>query len=144
MKRFRLPTPLAGACILAASAALAQTGGGYDLTWSTVDGGGQMVSAGGSFELGGTIGQPDAQGAPVMSGGSFELTGGFWPVANVCYCLADVNGDGKKDGRDVQKFVGCVIAGGDCSCADVDQANGVTIADVAVFVADLLAGAACP
>ncbi len=122
----------------------AQSGGGFDLTWSTIDGGGAMNSAGGAFSLSGTIGQPDAQAAPVMSGGGFELTGGFWPVANVCYCVADVNGDGKKNGADVQLFVSCVLAGGNCSCADVDALNGVTLADVPVFVTDLLAGPNCP
>ena len=132
--------------ILVATSAplLGQSGGGFDLTWSTVDGGGAMNSAGGTFSLSGTIGQPDAQTPPVMFGGGFELTGGFWPVSNVCYCLADMNGDGKKDGADAQKFVNCVLTGGDCSCADVDQANGVTAADVEVFVADLLTGPACP
>ncbi len=53
----------------------AQTGGGYDLTWSTMDGGGDMFSTGGSYSLGGTIGQPDA-GA--WSGGGHILAGGFW------------------------------------------------------------------
>ncbi len=136
---------IAIACFfLMAAAARAQSGSGYDLTWGTIDGGGGINSIGGVFSVSGTIGQPDAQVAPVMTGGNFQLTGGFWPVANVCYCLADMNGDGKKDGRDVQLFVGCVLAGGNCSCADTDQANGVTLADVAPFVSDLLAGSTCP
>jgi hypothetical protein len=49
--------------------------GGYDLSWWTVDGGGNMVSAGGGYELGGTIGQPDAG---VLTGGGYTLGGGFW------------------------------------------------------------------
>src|SRR5512137_1313244 len=53
----------------------AQTGGGYDLTWSTIDGGGYMFSTGGGYSLGGTMGQPDAG---VMSGGGYTLAGGFW------------------------------------------------------------------
>ena len=122
----------------------AQSGGGYDLTWSTVDGGGAMFSTGGTYSLGGTIGQPDAQGAPLMAGGSFELTGGFWAVSQVCFCPGDMNGDGAKNGKDVQKFVDCVVAGGNCSCADVDAAGGVTLSDVPVFVSGLLAGNACP
>jgi len=52
----------------------AQSGGGYDLTWSTIDGGGG-VSSGGAYSLGGTVGQPDA-GA--MTGGAYTLVGGFW------------------------------------------------------------------
>lgn len=54
----------------------AQSGGGYDLTWSTIDGGGTIGSEGGTYTLGGTIGQPDA-GQP-MSGGIYTLQGGFW------------------------------------------------------------------
>ena len=122
-------------------AAMAQP---FTIDWTTIDGGGAASSTGGPFNLAGTIGQPDAQVAPVMTGGTFELTGGFWPVANVCYCLADMNHDGKKDGADVQKFVNCLLAGDDCSCADTDQANGVTPADVSAFVSDLLVGPTCP
>lgn len=39
---------------------LAQTGGGYDLTWNSVDGGGVTFASGGGYELGATLGQPDA------------------------------------------------------------------------------------
>ena len=67
---------LAGFALLAGiQGAGAQTGGGYDLSWNTVDGGGFIWSSGGGYTLGGTIGQADA-GA--MSGGGFALTGGFW------------------------------------------------------------------
>ncbi len=54
--------------------AIAQSGGGYDLTWNTIDGGG-ATSAGGAYSLSGTVGQPDAG---VMSGGAYTLSGGFW------------------------------------------------------------------
>jgi len=53
----------------------AQVGGGYDLTWSTVDGGGDTYSTGGGYTLGGTAGQPDAG---VLSGSGYTLGGGFW------------------------------------------------------------------
>lgn len=55
--------------------AIAQSGGGYDLSWSTIDGGGYTFSAGGSYTLGGTAGQADAG---ILQGGSFALGGGFW------------------------------------------------------------------
>ena len=55
---------------------LAQSGGGYDLSWSTTDGGGG-ASSGGIFDLTGTIGQPDAG---VIGGGTYTLSGGFWMV----------------------------------------------------------------
>ena len=66
---------LALIALLLASVARAQSGGGYDLTWNTVDGGGATWSAGGGYALGGTVGQPDAG---VLSGGGYTLAGGFW------------------------------------------------------------------
>jgi len=76
----RIPMALAtvlSALLLVTSVALAQEGGGYDLSWSTVDGGGYTFSVGpdGIYELAGTIGQPDAG---CMSGGDYVLSGGFW------------------------------------------------------------------
>jgi hypothetical protein len=62
--------------LLPVTAAYAQSGGGYDLTWSTVDNGG-AVSTGGDYALGGAAGQPDAG---TLSGGNFELSGGFWYI----------------------------------------------------------------
>jgi hypothetical protein len=47
----------------------------YDLSWYTVDGGGQTWSTGGSYTMGGTAGQPDAGW---HAGGSYTLGGGFW------------------------------------------------------------------
>ena len=46
----------------------AQSGVGYDLTWNTIDGGGDTFSAGVPYSLGGTVGQADAG----------LLSGGFW------------------------------------------------------------------
>jgi hypothetical protein len=138
----KLKTVICGSLILLIEAAASS--GGLEISWHTIDGGGEISSAGGAFQLGSTIGQPEAQVAPVMSGGTFELTGGFWPVAQVCYCPGDLNGDGIKDGRDIQQFLSCVLASGNCPCADVDVANGVNLADVPVFVTNLLAGSNCP
>jgi hypothetical protein len=73
--------------IIAASAT-AQTGGPFDLSWNTIDGGGAS-SSGASFMLSGTIAQPDASGA--LSGGSFSLMGGFWPgVSMAAATLVDI------------------------------------------------------
>jgi hypothetical protein len=60
--------------LLTVSIATAQTGGGYDLSWSTVDAGGGS-SSGGGYSLDGTGGQPDANTA---TGGGYVLSGGFW------------------------------------------------------------------
>src|SRR5438552_3428564 len=93
----------------------------FDLSWHTIDGGGATFSTGGTLQLGGTIGQPDASsfGAP-MSGGTFTVVGGFWPAAaDVCTLPGDMNHDGFIDGDDVQLFTDCVLAGtGSCGCAD--------------------------
>jgi hypothetical protein len=69
------------ASVVGAQAVYAQTGGGYDLTWSTIDGGGMMFSTGGGYSLGGTMGQPDAG----TLGGGYTLAGGFWGGAAVQY-----------------------------------------------------------
>jgi hypothetical protein len=55
--------------------ASSQTGGIYDLSWNTIDGGGSTFVQGGGYTLGGTTGAADA-GA--MSGGQYVLSGGFW------------------------------------------------------------------
>ena len=81
MKRLRLILILlAAAAFLVTGPVLAQSGGGYDLSWSTVDGGG-TESSGGSYTLTGTAGQPDAGG--VHSGGGYGLVGGFWAATAV-------------------------------------------------------------
>jgi hypothetical protein len=60
--------------IAVAGRAKASSGGDYELSWWTIDGGGGS-SSGGSYALSGTIGQPDAGSA---SGGDYQVSGGFW------------------------------------------------------------------
>ena len=48
---------------------------GCDLSWYILDGGGATFSTGGSYSLGGSIGQPDTGS---LSGGTYTLNGGFW------------------------------------------------------------------
>jgi hypothetical protein len=69
-----VPAAILTAGTLVAATAHAQSGGRFDLSWSTIDGGGG-TSAGGQFTLSGTIGQPDAG---TLAGGHFKLEGGFW------------------------------------------------------------------
>ena len=51
----------------------------YSINWYKVAGGGG-ASAGGAYQVSGTIGQPDASGA--MTGGGYALTGGFWSLVS--------------------------------------------------------------
>ncbi len=52
----------------------------YSIDWYKVAGGGG-TSTGGTYQVSGTIGQPDASGA--MTGGSYSLTGGYWALISV-------------------------------------------------------------
>jgi hypothetical protein len=63
------------------SSATAQTGGSYEISWSTVDGGGGL-SSGGAYVLTVTIGQPDAA---YSAGGQYEILSGFWPGGPLCF-----------------------------------------------------------
>ena len=54
------------------SAACAQ----YSIDWYKIGGGG--ASAGGAYQVNGTVGQSDAGGP--MTGGNYSLTGGFWSL----------------------------------------------------------------
>jgi len=58
----------------------------------TIDGGGGTNSTGGTFALGGTIGQPDAGR---LAGSSFTLNGGFWSGGSA---VTGVEGDLPGDG----------------------------------------------
>src|SRR5579872_4934958 len=59
------------------STTFAQT---YSIDWYKIAGGGG-TSTGGTYQVSGTIGQPDASGA--MTGGNYSLTGGFWALISV-------------------------------------------------------------
>jgi hypothetical protein len=53
------------------------SGQSYSIDWYKVSGGGG-TSTGATYQVTGTIGQPDAGGA--MAGGNYSLTGGFWSL----------------------------------------------------------------
>jgi len=107
----------------------------FAIDWWTIDGGGEMWTTGGDFELSGTIGQPDAN-TTVMTGGDFELTGGFWPVATVPLCPGDLDGDGDTDHSDLGILLadwGCT--GGDCP-GDIDGDGSTGHSDLGILLAD--------
>jgi len=61
---------------LATSHARAQSGGGYDLTWSSLDCGSAETSTGSNYSLRSTIGQAESGG---LGGGAYSMQGG-WAV----------------------------------------------------------------
>ena len=73
-RRLVLPLSVLIAALLSVTIATAQTGSGYDLTWTTSNSGGGTTSSGG-YTLNLTLGQVDAG---VQSGGGYTLMGGFW------------------------------------------------------------------
>ncbi|MFN0149299.1 MAG: FlgD immunoglobulin-like domain containing protein [bacterium] len=75
---YRGGAALVALAILHATAAGAQVGGAYDLSWNTIDPGGVTGSSGGAYTLDGTAAQLDAG---THSGGAYVLTGGFWAGA---------------------------------------------------------------
>jgi len=104
----------------------------YAIDWHTIDGGGEMFSTGGTYELGGTIGQHDAG---EMTGGTYSLTSGFW-----FGCVpADCDCDGDVDLHDFVEFQVCFQGPGgglpetDCACFDFNADTDVDLDDFAEF-----------
>ncbi|MEN3000855.1 MAG: hypothetical protein ABDI19_03310 [Armatimonadota bacterium] len=118
---------IAALALLSLTLANAQSGGGYDLSWGTIDGGGITFATGGTFTLGGTVGQPDASDA--LTGGPFSLTGGFWFTAPACIPTnGDVDRNGCVDDADLLQVLFAFGASGsnpaDVNCdALVDDAD---------------------
>lgn len=73
MKKYLLVI-IVSAAVLSLGMAYAQSGGGYDLSWWTIDGGGGQAAAG-NYVLAGSIGQPVAG---VSQSGGMVLASGFW------------------------------------------------------------------
>ena len=117
--------------------------GDYRITldWWTIDGGGEMWTSGGDFELSGTIGQPDAG---TMIGGDFELTGGFWAVGIAPpACPGGLDGDGDTDLADLGILLadfGCA-APGPC-VGDLDGDGDTDLADLGILLANFGEGCA--
>jgi hypothetical protein len=85
------------ALLVWAASAAAQSGGGHDLSWNVIAGGGSKSRDGtGLYSLRGTVGQPTAG---VMTGGVYTITGGFWAIPP--QRPADVDGDGAVDVSDL-------------------------------------------
>jgi len=120
--------------VFVAAGVFGQSGGQYELSWSTIDGGGGR-STGGGYELVCTIGQPDADWTEV---GSYEVLGGFWPGGPLCMV----------DFGDFANFAvhwletPCSELNDWCSGADLNHMDDVDFADLDVFVESWLGS--CP
>jgi len=124
-----------------APSARAQSGGTFEITSYTIDGGGVVDASGGVFTLSGTIGQPDA--GPIQSGGVFEVAGGFWPTAiAIETCPADFAAPfGVLNFFDVAAYIGLYNDGD--PAADISAPFGsLNFFDVAAFIG--LYNAGCP
>jgi hypothetical protein len=86
MKRLIFLVPIVSAWLIGVSIGHAQSAPAttYEINWYSIDGGGAMNVIGGSYSLGGTIGQADAG---TLQGGSYTINGGFWNggVVNIEY-----------------------------------------------------------
>ena len=138
----RAPVAAAGAGFLAGAAvapASAQTGGPYDLSWTTVDGGGG-TSTGGVFTLHMTLGQHDAGR---MQGGPYVLWTGYWAVPPPIACYPNCDNSTNTpilNVADFACFLNAFAAG--ATYANCDNSTNTPILNVADFACFLNAFAA--
>jgi hypothetical protein len=117
--------PALGAVLMLATPALSQT---YAVSWTTVDTGGAMGNAGGTFVLGSTAGQHDA-GGPVP-GAPYVLAPGFWGIAGTAGLVAH-QADTRLDrpsskARRAAPRVESELIHGSSLWADLDSQHGTT------------------
>ena len=126
---------LALAFALAASVH-AQTGGGFDLTWNTIAGGGG-ASNGGGFEVDGTAGQTDAA---TMSGADFTLSGGFWAAfsaAAPAACVGDCDRSGAVSVDELIRMASIALgeaAISGCQDGDLNRDGKITVEEIIAAV----------
>jgi len=102
----------------------------YSIVWHTIDGGGG-TSSGGTYQLTGTIGQPDAG---YHGGGGYELLGGFWTGGPLCIVNLE----------DFAHFAAgwldspCDAGNNWCGGADMNHLDDVTVEDLTLLAAEWL------
>lgn len=143
MTRFTATVLACGLCCAASTSAQS-----FDLSWHTIDGGGG-TSAGGTWTVSGTIGQPDAGS---LSGGTYTIEGGFWPAfvpKGPTFAPGDLNCDGVVSVGDIGGFVlaltnpagyAAQFPNCDIGLADLNGDGVVSVGDIGPFVALLTGG----
>lgn len=127
--------------------ATAQSGGGYDLTWSTLDSGSHSSAVVNGYQLAGTIGQADAG---ELSGGAYVLSGGFWtdsaPTGTPCATTVDCKDDLPNDACNHANCAAAVCVYTGASFGDVSApSNGnVDLDDILCLLAGFSSFANCP
>ena len=121
---FRCAGPAVFIFVMVSVMAPAQSGGPYELGWSTIDGGGGVSSAG-QYIVRGTIAQPDAA---YSEGGDYEVLGGFWPGEPTCVV----------DFHDFARFAEYWLESGTGLPADLYEDDFVDLLDLELFVYEWL------
>ena len=123
--------PYALACTVGMTALGAGAGEpDYEITRSTVSGGGTTSSTGGDYEMSSTIGQSQGD---VLEGGEYSIDGGFWHTIPA----GDCEGDGFVDLIDHVQFFDCVTGpnvasvADECRCYDTDLSGTIDLLDFA-------------
>jgi hypothetical protein len=128
----------------------AQSGGPYDLTWNTIDGGGVTFSSGGAYRVGGTIGQHDAG---QLSGHPYVVAGGLWaglvtgaaptPTPMPSACIGDCGMDGYVTVDELLTMVNVALGNAsllDCPAGDANADNHITVDEILRAVSNALNG----
>jgi hypothetical protein len=132
------------AVLAVALPARAQTGEGFDLTWSTIDGGGGIV-AGSGFDLSSGVGTYDAGRS---AGSGYELEGGFLTVAGVeggGGCVGDCNTDVQVTVDELVTMVNIALGNSgiaQCPAGDSSGDGLVTVDEILTAVNNALNGCA--
>jgi hypothetical protein len=135
---------LGGALALGAPATATPGPVDYEIAWWTIDSGGG-TSAGGIYQLSGTLGQFDAATASGDNGlTEWCLAGGYWSAgcepAPPPLCPADTDGDGMVN---VADLVNVILDWGPCPAGCPGDVSGDGQADVEDLVQVLLAWGPC-
>lgn len=118
----------------------AQTGEGFDLTWSVIDNGGGTV-AGSGFELAGAVGTFDGGS---LAGSGYQLEGGFLTVAGVgSSCVGDCGGDLQVTVDELVAMVNIALGNlgiAECRAGDASGDSAITVDEILTAVNNALTG----